>query len=301
VDDDLPGRLGDAAAALDPEPEALERSRSASLAAFSQLQASGGPSGVRPTGPGPGTRLRWLPQGLRHPVVASILAAAVVLGGGAGLVAAASGPGQPFFGLRLAVERLTLPPSGTAARLEVDLDRLGTHVADARQANQRGDAGALADTMTAYQQTLEDTLDQEDVVAAQLARTRAVFDQQVQVLQQLLTEVPASARPGVTQALTALQQARLDVGPAPGRSPADDGSGNGNRHGNGRSNPPSQDPGATPPGDAPPAGATSAAPSPSPPGTSPASSAATSPPAPPTPSPHPSSPAATPGHAPGAP
>lgn len=272
IDDDLPARLHDAAADLDPDLAVLERGRSAALSAFRQLQAEGGFSDSAPAGRRIVTRVAWLQRPMRHPVVASILAVAVVLGGSAGLAAAASGPGQPFYGLRLAVEQLTLPPAGTSARVQADLDRLGTRLSDASQASQRGDANAVADAIAAYEQALNDTVDQQDVNAAQRARIQALFEQQVQLLEQLLSEAPASAQPGVARALAELQAARLNVGPPPASPPASPGSNPG------QSNGPASSHGTTPP-----------------------SPQATTPPSEPTPSPHPSAPPSHPGHTPGAP
>jgi hypothetical protein len=272
IDDELPVRLRDAAAELDPDAEVLERGRSAALSAFRQLQAEGAFTDGTSSRPRRLSRLPWLQRPMRHPVVASILAIAVALGGSAGLAAAASGPGQPFYGLRLAVEQLTLPPAGTSARLQADLDRLGTRLTDASQASQRGDAGAVADAIAAYEQALNDTVGQQDVNAAQRARIQALFDQQVQLLQQLLAGAPASAQPGIAQALAELQAARSNVGPPPASPPANPGSNPG------QSNGPASSHGTTPP-----------------------SPQGTRPPSEPTPVAHPSAQPSHPGRTPGAP
>ncbi|MGH2467842.1 MAG: hypothetical protein ACRDGL_08965 [Candidatus Limnocylindrales bacterium] len=212
-DDELPARLEAAAASLDPDAARLERDRMSALTAFRQSQAEREAEPSRGAG-----RAGWLPARLRGPAAALGLAIAI-LAGGAGLVAAASGPGQPFYGLRLSIESLTLPPPGTVARFDANVDRLGARLHDAGDASAHGDAAGTTDALAAYDRILAETLVTDGAPAAQLADLQGLLDQQLQRLETLVATAPAAARPGLEQAIAAVRQARGEVGPPDHASP----------------------------------------------------------------------------------
>ncbi|HEX9044655.1 MAG TPA: hypothetical protein VF802_06480 [Candidatus Limnocylindrales bacterium] len=82
--------------------------------------------------------------GRRAGIVAAALVGVLVV---SSVAAAQSGPGQPFYGVRLAAETLTLPPDGTPdgvqARLKVLDERLTEMRAAAKKGDERGAAAAL--------------------------------------------------------------------------------------------------------------------------------------------------------------
>jgi len=135
----------------------------------------------------------------RRPVLRgwSLAAAfALLLVAGSGLVAAESGPGQPFYGLRLAIGSVTLPANepahdrGLAAQLD---DRL----TEVRAATQVGDGrGALA-AIHEYLNTLNELARNGVTDPAILALLQRHED----ALQQLLSSAPSQATTGVQQAL----------------------------------------------------------------------------------------------------
>ncbi len=126
-------------------------------------------------------------------------AVALALTGGASLAAAESGPGQPFYHLKLTVEALTLPAQGSA-RLEGLLHRLDARLAEARGATARGDHGAVADAVAAYEDTLSAL---SDTVSANGADAFVLdeLDRHVALLEDMLGQVPAQAQPGLQRAL----------------------------------------------------------------------------------------------------
>ncbi len=69
-----------------------------------------------------------------------------------------SGPGQPFYGARLEIERLTLPASGEA-RWQAELAHLDARRADIRSTAVQGDAASFTAAVTAYQANMADLLD----------------------------------------------------------------------------------------------------------------------------------------------
>ena len=205
------------AAELDPGPESLERSRSAALSAFRQAEVE------RPSDPSRPRARRWLSTRFGRAAAALGLAGTIALGG-TGLALAAGGPGQPFYGLRLVIERLTLPPAGTPARTEANVRFLSARLREADGASARGDAAALTDALSAYDATLVETVAQVRGGPDQ-SRLAALFAAQQLSLEGLLASAPAAARPGLEQALAAVAQARGDVaapsggGPSPSHPP----------------------------------------------------------------------------------
>ena len=184
-----------AATGLAPNPEQLAMGRIPVLAAFV-------PAGATPAWP----RRRYLLRGWSLSV-----AFALLLVGGCGLVAAESGPGQPFYGLRLAIGSVTLPVEepahdrGLAAQLD---DRLK----EAGDAAQVGDGRGAGVAISEYLRTL-----------SELTRNRvsdpailALLQRHQDTLQQLLSMAPAQAADGVRKALDAASNVGVGVPhPAP--------------------------------------------------------------------------------------
>ncbi len=111
--------------ALSPDPEAMARVRVAVLASFESahaarlagVEAPGATGAAGPAAAAGASRAPWrlrLPAGLlRQPMrirIATGVATAALLAGGAGAVFAASAPGGPLYTTRLDVEALALPP-----------------------------------------------------------------------------------------------------------------------------------------------------------------------------------------------
>ena len=185
-----------AATGLAPNPQQLARGRIPVLAALV-------PAGAMPAWP----RRRYLLPGwsLSGAVVALLLI------GGSGLVAAESGPGQPFYGLRLAIGSVTLPVEepahdrGLAAQLD---DRL-KEVGDAAQV---GDGRGAGVAISEYLRTLSE-LTRNGVSDPAIL---ALLHRHQDTLQQLLSLAPAQAADGVRRALDAASNVGVGVPhPAP--------------------------------------------------------------------------------------
>jgi hypothetical protein len=193
--------------AFAPDPAALGRIR-AQVAAEFRAKASSRPSDAR-------GRSRWLVP--LRPAAAFALALGL-LAVSVGFAAANSGPGQPFYGLRLAAEELTLPASG-AARLDSQLSRLDERLAEARQAAQAGDAGAVAAALEAYRQDLAETLTEARSSGAGVSLILDTLAVQQRVLDELRSTVPASASHGIDQAIDQVSRGTEQLGSGPRSSP----------------------------------------------------------------------------------
>jgi len=166
---------------LGPDPRKLAEGRAVMLAAFATAA------------PTPAPRRRPVLRGWS-------LAAAfgVLLIAGGGLVAAESGPGQPFYGLRLALGSVTLPGEepahdrGLAAQLD---DRLTEVGAAARSGDGRGAQAAINE----YLHTLNE-LSRNGVTDPAIL---ALLQRHQDMLQELLAVAPAQATDGVQEALDA--------------------------------------------------------------------------------------------------
>jgi hypothetical protein len=167
------------------------RLRAATLAAFEAQLASG--EHRRST--------RWAPRALALAVaIAAILALA-------GTVAAAeSGPGQPFYGLRLTLESLTLPHEGSA-RTEALLAQLDRRLDEASRENERGNGPGVADAVRAYMATLGEMTGGIRPGVSQTA-IQAGLERHMTVLQRILGSAPADAHGGVQHALRQAERAQ---------------------------------------------------------------------------------------------
>jgi hypothetical protein len=171
-----------AAVRLAPAPDQIARGRRAVLAV--SLQA-----GAMPARP----RRRSLLRGW------SLAAAfALLLVGVGSLVAAESGPGQPCYGLRLAIGSVTLPVEepaherGLAAQLDDRLTEVGA-------AAQIGDGRGARAAINEYLRTLDELIRNGVTDPAILA----LLQRHQGTLQELLSVAPTQATDGVQEALDA--------------------------------------------------------------------------------------------------
>jgi hypothetical protein len=178
-----------AADALAPDPSELSRGRSVMLAAFADR-------------PVPASRGRGLGGW-------SLAAAfTLLLVAGAGLAAAESDPGEPFYGLRLAVGSLTLPGQEPAHARGL-ADQLDDRLAEAGIAARNGDGRAAQAAISEYLRTLSqlthDGISDPGILA--------LLQRHQDALQELLSVAPAQAAGGVQEALDAAGHAS-DVAPS---------------------------------------------------------------------------------------
>ncbi len=124
------------------------------------------------------------------------LAGLLLFAGAAGI--AASSAGGPLYGLRLAVEAVTLPASGPG-RQAADVERLGLRLDEIRAATARNDGGALVASLDAFAGIASETAAVAVPDAAEATRVAA----QLQGIEQ----VPAGSA-GVARA----RQGALDAG-----------------------------------------------------------------------------------------
>lgn len=134
---------------------------------------------------------------------------AVLMLGSATMVAAASGPGQPFYQLRLAIESLMIPAAG-AGRVDALLSQLESRLEGTRQAILEGDR-AVTDLVSAYRQTLASLQASAHSPGGVDRRILDVLERQIDGLEALVNGLPGPAQVNLQQALEEAQQARDDI------------------------------------------------------------------------------------------
>jgi hypothetical protein len=133
-------------------------------------------------------------------------ASGVLMIAGGSLVAAESGPGQPFYGLRLALGSVTLPGEepahdrGLADQLD---DRLTELRAAARSGDGRGAQAAIGEYLHTLNQLTTNGITDPAILA--------LLQRHQDSLHELLSVAPAQAADGVQQAIDAAGNARGDV------------------------------------------------------------------------------------------
>jgi hypothetical protein len=151
---------------------------------------------------------------------------------GVGVVGAEIGPGQPFYGLRLTLESLTLPAQGTAARFQTELTLLGSRLEEARQATARGDSNAARDALAAYEARLgEVDANRTDPTVDARALDDVLSHEQI-VLTGLIQNLPPAADSGLQRALDRVTRVRAGLAGA-----GTNGAGNANQPANGSAAP----------------------------------------------------------------
>ena len=131
---------------------------------------------------------------------------AVLLIAGGGLAAAESGPGQPFYGLRLALGWVTLPGEEPAHDRGL-ADRLDDRLTEARAAARSGDGRGAQAAINEYLHTLSQLTSNGITDPAILALLQHHQD----TLHELLSVAPAQAADGVQEAIDAAGNAGGDV------------------------------------------------------------------------------------------
>jgi hypothetical protein len=115
---------------------------------------------------------------------------------GSGVVAAESGPGQPFYSVRLAIASFTLPAHG-AARARGLAAQLDERLNEAGAAVRNGDGRAAEAALEAYLGTLAELERAGTLDPAVLADLQHHLD----VLRALITTAPPQATNGLQQAI----------------------------------------------------------------------------------------------------
>jgi hypothetical protein len=184
---------------LAPRSDQLDRGRTAVLHAFTQR---------RPARHAHGLRAWSLAAGLGLMLVAA-----------GAVVAAESGPGQPLYGLRLAIGSITLateePAHGRGLAHQLD-DRLAEAGVAARNGDGRAADAALNEYLHTLSELTRNGISDPDILT--------LLQRHQDTLQQLLSVAPAEATGGVQQALSAAGHASQAIpsdsgGSHPGASP----------------------------------------------------------------------------------
>ena len=180
-----------ATAGLAPRSDQLDRGRAAVLHAFAQRPAVGGAVGLR----------GWS--------LAAALGLVLVMAGT--MVAAESGPGQPFYGLRLAIGSITLasaePAHGRGLAHQLD-DRLVEAGVAARKGDGRAAEAALSEYLHTLSELARNGISDPDILN--------LLQRHEDTLQELLSVAPAEATGGVQEALTAAGDAGQAIPSDPG-------------------------------------------------------------------------------------
>jgi len=138
----------------------------------------------------------------RRGTAVALVAAALLVGAMAGGAAASSGPGGALYEARLWIETVSLP-SDPSARAVAELSRLGERLREATSAAQRGDEGAAAAALTAYERIISEAsaavLDSGDPVAAAALATG--LGRNLEVLQALIGQVSPRAADAIGDAV----------------------------------------------------------------------------------------------------
>jgi hypothetical protein len=175
----------------------------------------------------------WRPRRITLALAAAVLAGLLI----GSTAFAASRAGGPLYEVRLNVEALMLP-SDPGARLDAQLAQAQARLADIVDASGRGDAGAMAAAIDAYDATITN-LDATDTQGT--GRARAVIELHMSVLEQLLAVAVGPSVHGLQNAVLHSSgvierfDAASGAGPANGSTNA--GGANAGGNGNGGTNP----------------------------------------------------------------
>lgn len=189
------------------DPAAVDRVRETVMASFRARSADAAPT---PIGPRPASRPVspprpwWSP--LFRPAFAAGIAAVLAIGS-VGLVAANSGPGDAFYGLRLAAEELNLPFAGGDSTNRT-LDRLRQRLDEAKQ--DASDPAAVSAALKAYRDELERALAAATDEAARQRILAALGTHEV-VLDTIEQNAPAAAGSGIQQARDQMGRAQQNL------------------------------------------------------------------------------------------
>jgi hypothetical protein len=203
---------------LDPSPAQVRRARAAAMEAAWRTRIETDSASRR-------WHLPFASWGARR--IALAASAAIFAGLCLGTsVFAASRAGGPLYDARIAIEQATLP-SDPSARLQAQIANAYSRLAEARDAEARGDQGALAAALAAY----------SEGASALAATTGPAAEQALSAVQQhrgvlisLMEQAPPAALPGLNQALASSNDAIEEL---TATNDGQDGNGNGAGAGNG--------------------------------------------------------------------
>jgi uncharacterized membrane protein YgcG len=116
---------------------------------------------------------------------------------------AASRAGGPLYGARIAVEDALLP-SDPAARVQAQIANAQVRLAEAYDAEARRDEGAMAAALAAYE---TDATTLSAVTGPDASMALAAVEQHRDILKALIAKAPATALPGLNQALESSDKA----------------------------------------------------------------------------------------------
>jgi hypothetical protein len=227
------------ARSLSPDDEALSRMGAAVRAAFAESVTlrDAGPESA-PSRPGQGVvgwrRRPWS----RRRAAAAICAVAILTLSTVGLATAESGPGQPFYRLRLGIEAVNLPPAGSQNRLVADLGRADSRLDDVASSAATSDWSAAADAASAYVEVMTGVALPADMTAR--GQTLKHLDDQLARLEQLRAGSHGAETAELDKAIAALCQLLGIPVPTPPASPTPSPTAHPSDHGrNGDTPPPS--------------------------------------------------------------
>ena len=150
-----------------------------------------------------------------------------------GLAAAADGPGQPFYAVRLAIEQLSLPSAANpGARLQAEMAQLDTRLAEVRQATQAGNEGALDAALAAYTTELGSLVGEHLWSPTDAGQIEASLATQAATLSAVGAAASRATLGAVQQALAINSSAQASVGVTPTPTPTTGNNGNGKEKGN---------------------------------------------------------------------
>jgi hypothetical protein len=205
---------------LDPSPAETRRARAAVMEQAWRAHL-GAPARSRRHGLFAGWSVRRIALSAGAAVLAGLLVGSSAFG--------ASRAGGPLYGTRLVIEELTLP-TDPASRLEAELARAQTRLAEATDAEARHDDGAMAASLAAYGDTLADI---EDATGDGSSRALQAVELHRAVLMVLLADAPQAAIDGLAQAIGNSDRAISQLTQAQGSNGGGaGGTGGGNGNGN---------------------------------------------------------------------
>ncbi len=207
------------AADLRPDDATLARIGASVRAAFVESQIARSHASAAPA-----TGARKMSWG-RHRVLAAVGAVAILTVSSVGLAAAQSGPGQPFYRLRLVIETVNQPPVGSLNRMNTDLDRADARLNEIAGGAVDSDWATAADAVGAYRDVISAILLPAD--AGPRGRSLQRLGAQLARLEQLRTtskEPETAALDGAIETLhgiLGLPVPTPPVGPAASPRPSD--------------------------------------------------------------------------------
>lgn len=219
VDDrSVADRLAKYADSLSPDEVVMTRMRASVRAAFAESATARrttvtGNADAGADAQTDAPRWGWLQSRNRRLGFAAVCVVATLTLSTVGVVAAESGPGQPFYRLRLGIESVNLPQVGSQDRLDADLDRADARLADIANEAAASDWSATADAANAYRDVIAAIVLPADMSVKGPAVAR--LNVQLTRLEQLRAESHGPATPALDLAIEALCKVLGIAAPTP--------------------------------------------------------------------------------------